>query len=66
MCSHSEQPAWLCCPTGGLHRDRFSGRDNATSHRPIAPLRHLLEGDPRLAVTTLEIGKGELVTTRTS
>jgi hypothetical protein len=32
----------------------------------IAPLRDLLEGDPRLAVTTLEIGKGELAATRIS
>ena len=38
----------------------------------IAPLRDLLEGDPRLAVTTLEtvttleIGKGELAAIRTS
>ena len=38
----------------------------ASSRRPIAPLRDLLERDLRLAVTTLEIGKGELVATRTS
>ena len=41
--------------------------DDASSHpTEIAPLRELLEGDPRLAVTTLQMGKGELVATRTS
>jgi len=41
--------------------------DNATAHpTEIAPLRELLEGDPQLAVTTLEIGKGGLAATRTS
>jgi hypothetical protein len=40
---------------------------DASSHPPeIAPLRELLEGDLRLAVTTLQIGKGELVATRTA
>ena len=41
--------------------------DDASSHpTEIAPLRELLEGDPRLVVTTLQMGKGELVATRTS
>jgi hypothetical protein len=39
--------------------------DNALSHaEEIAPVRALLEQDGTLAVTTLAIGKGELVATR--
>jgi hypothetical protein len=40
---------------------------NEKSGRPteIAPLRELLEDGQRLTVTMLEIGRGELVATRT-
>jgi predicted O-methyltransferase YrrM len=41
--------------------------DDASSHpTEIVPLRELLGGDPQLVVTTLQMGKGELVATRTS
>ena len=41
--------------------------DDASSHpTEIASLRELPEGDLRLVVVTLQIGKGELVATRTS
>lgn len=39
--------------------------DNALSHpEEIAPLHDLLQREPRLTVTTINIGKGELVALR--
>jgi hypothetical protein len=42
------------------------GDDVSSDLTEIVVLSELLEGDPRLVVITLQIGKGELVATRTS
>src|SRR5262249_53878701 len=58
----TEYAGWWPHPARVLRPGGVLVADNATSHpAEIAPLRELLESDPRFAVTTLEIGKGELV-----
>jgi hypothetical protein len=45
--------------------ERAGLADNALSHpEEIAPLSALLNQDPRLVVTTISVGKGELVALR--
>jgi predicted O-methyltransferase YrrM len=61
----TEYPSWWPHPVRVLRPGGVLVADNALSHpQEIAPLRELLEQDDRLAVTTLAIGKGELVATR--
>ncbi|HEY1967681.1 MAG TPA: class I SAM-dependent methyltransferase [Pseudonocardia sp.] len=60
-----EYPGWWPHPRRVLRPGGVLVADNATSHpAEIAPLRELIERDPELVTTTLEIGKGELVALR--
>ena len=61
----TEYPTWWPHPVRVLREGGALVVDNALSHPDeIAPLRALLEGDPGLAVTTIAVGKGELVALR--
>lgn len=61
----TEYPSWWPHPVRVLRRGGVLVADNALSHpEEIAPVRELLEQDGELTVTTLAIGKGELVATR--
>jgi predicted O-methyltransferase YrrM len=61
----TEYPGWWPHPARVLRPGGLLIADNALSHpAEIAPLRALVEGDPRLTATTLTVGKGELVAVR--
>lgn len=61
----TEYPTWWPHPVRVLRVGGVLVADNASSHpAEIAPLRELLEAEPGLATTTLEVGKGELVALR--
>lgn len=61
----TEYPAWWPHPVRVLREGGALVVDNALSHPDeIAPLRAVLEDDPGLAVTTIAVGKGELVALR--
>jgi len=61
----TEYPSWWPHPVRVLRPGGVLVADNALSHpEEIAPVRELLEREPDLAVTTLAIGKGELVAVR--
>ncbi|MCK2216986.1 class I SAM-dependent methyltransferase [Actinomadura sp. ATCC 31491] len=60
-----EYPAWWPHPFRVLRQGGVLVADNALSHpEEIAPLRELLLAEPRLAVSTINVGKGELVALR--
>jgi predicted O-methyltransferase YrrM len=60
-----EYPKWWPHPLRVLRNGGVLVADNALSHpQEIAPLRDLLERDPRLVTTTISVGKGELVALR--
>ncbi|MEV0384891.1 class I SAM-dependent methyltransferase [Nonomuraea sp. NPDC050643] len=60
-----EYPSWWPHPLRVLRQGGVLVADNALSHpEEIAPLRDLLLRDPRLTVTTINVGKGELVALR--
>lgn len=61
----TEYPSWWPHPMRVLRAGGVLVADNAMSHpAEIAPLRELLESDEHLAVTTIAVGKGELVALR--
>jgi predicted O-methyltransferase YrrM len=61
----TEYPSWWPHPVRVLRPGGVLVIDNALSHpAEIAPVRDLLERDGRLAVTTIAVGKGELVALR--
>lgn len=61
----TEYPGWWPHPVRVLRPGGVLIADNARSHpTEIAPLRRLIEDDPRLTTTTLDTGKGALVATR--
>jgi len=61
----TEYPSWWPHPVRVLRPGGVLVADNALSHpEEIAPIRELLERERNLAVTTLAIGKGELVAVR--
>jgi predicted O-methyltransferase YrrM len=61
----TEYPKWWPHPLRVLRNGGVLVADNALSHpQEIAPLRDLLERDPRLVTTTISVGKGELVALR--
>ncbi len=61
----TEYPSWWPHPVRVLRAGGVLVADNALSHpEEIAPVRALLEDDPRLTVTTITVGKGELVALR--
>ena len=61
----TEYPSWWPHPVRVLRVGGVLVVDNALSHpAEIAPVRDLLERDERLAVTTIAVGKGELVALR--
>lgn len=61
----TEYPAWWPHPVRVLRAGGVLVADNARSHpAEIAPLRELLEGEPGVVTTTLDVGKGELVALR--
>jgi len=62
----TEYPSWWPDPVRVLRPDGgVLVADNALSHpEELAPVRELLEREPDLAVTTLAVGKGELVAVR--
>jgi predicted O-methyltransferase YrrM len=61
----TEYPSWWPHPVRVLRPGGVLVIDNALSHPgEIAPVRDLLERDGRLAVTTIAVGKGELVALR--
>jgi predicted O-methyltransferase YrrM len=61
----TEYPSWWPHPARVLRVGGVLVIDNALSHpAEIAPVRDLLERDERLAVTTIAVGKGELVALR--
>ena len=43
----ASQPAWLCCPTEGLYRDRFSGRYSQRRAELDGPAMSAAHRDPR-------------------
>ena len=60
-----EYPAWWPHPARVLRPGGLLVADNALSHPDeMAPLVDLVERDPRLVVTTIAVGKGELVALR--
>jgi predicted O-methyltransferase YrrM len=60
-----EYPSWWPHPVRVLRAGGVLVVDNALSHpAEIAPTRDLLDRDERLAVTTIAVGKGELVALR--
>jgi predicted O-methyltransferase YrrM len=61
----TEYPGWWPHPVRVLRSGGVLVVDNALSHpEEVAPLRELLEGDDGLSVTTIAVGKGELVALR--
>jgi predicted O-methyltransferase YrrM len=61
----TEYPSWWPHPVRVLRAGGVLVADNALSHpHEIAPLRDLVEQDPRLTTTTVGVGKGELVALR--
>jgi predicted O-methyltransferase YrrM len=61
----TEYASWWPDPVRVLRQGGALVADNALSHpEEIAPLRALLEQDPQLAVTTIGVGKGELIALR--
>jgi predicted O-methyltransferase YrrM len=61
----TEYASWWPHPVRVLRQGGVLVADNALSHpEEIAPLSALLNEDPRLAVTTIKVGKGELVALR--
>ena len=61
----TEYPSWWPHPVRVLRTGGVLVVDNALSHPDeIEPVRLLLERDARLAVTTVPVGKGELVALR--
>ena len=61
----TEYPSWWPHPVRVLRAGGVLVIDNALSHpAEIAPVRELLERDEQLAVTTIAVGKGELVALR--
>jgi predicted O-methyltransferase YrrM len=61
----TEYPSWWPHPTRVLRGGGVLVVDNALSHADeIAPVLGLLERDAQLAVTTIPVGKGELVALR--
>ncbi|MEU7860426.1 class I SAM-dependent methyltransferase [Nonomuraea sp. NPDC049141] len=60
-----EYPSWWPHPYRVLRQGGVLVADNALSHpEEIAPLHDLLQREPRLTVTTINVGKGELVALR--
>ncbi|MEW9547446.1 O-methyltransferase [Nonomuraea sp. NPDC050783] len=60
-----EYPSWWPHPYRVLRQGGVLVADNALSHpEEIAPLRDLLRQESRLTVTTINVGKGELVALR--
>lgn len=58
----TEYPSWWPHPVRVLRPGGVLVADNALSHPDeIAPFQELLEQDPTLSVTTIPVGKGELV-----
>lgn len=61
----TEYPGWWPHPVRVLRPGGLLVADNALSHpEEIAPLRELLEREPGLVVTTVGVGKGELLALR--
>lgn len=61
----TEYPSWWPHPVRVLRAGGVLAIDNALSHPDeIEPVRDPLEHDARLAVTTIPVGKGELVALR--
>ena len=61
----TEYPSWWPHPVRVLRVGGVLVADNALSHpAEIEPVRELLERDGRLSVTTIPVGKGELVALR--
>jgi predicted O-methyltransferase YrrM len=61
----TEYPSWWPHPVRVLRAGGALVVDNALSHpAEIEPVRELLERDGRLSVTTIPVGKGELVALR--
>jgi predicted O-methyltransferase YrrM len=61
----TEYPSWWPHPVRVLGVGGMLVVDNALSHpEEIEPVRELLERDERLSVTTIPVGKGELVALR--
>jgi predicted O-methyltransferase YrrM len=61
----TEYPSWWPHPVRVLRAGGALVVDNALSHPDeIEPVRELLERDGRLSVTTIRVGKGELVALR--
>ena len=61
----TEYPSWWPHPVRVLRPGGVLVADNALSHpEEIAPLRALLEQDPRSTTTTIGVGKGELLALR--
>ncbi len=58
----TEYPSWWPHPVRVLRAGGVLVADNALSHPDeIAPVEELLRADPALTVTTITVGKGELV-----
>jgi predicted O-methyltransferase YrrM len=61
----TEYPSWWPHPVRVLRAGGVLVADNALSHpAEIAPLRELIEREPRLCTTTIGVGKGELLALR--
>jgi predicted O-methyltransferase YrrM len=61
----TEYPSWWPHPVRVLRSGGVLVADNALSHpQEIEALRDLVEQDPRLTTTTIDVGKGELVALR--
>jgi predicted O-methyltransferase YrrM len=61
----TEYPSWWPHPVRVLSSGGVLVADNALSHpQEIEALRDLVEQDPRLTTTTIDVGKGELVALR--
>ncbi len=62
----TEYPGWWPHPARVLRPGGVLVADNALSHpAEIAPLRELVDADPDLVTTTVDVGKGELLALRT-
>jgi predicted O-methyltransferase YrrM len=61
----TEYASWWPHPVRAVRQGGVLVADNALSHpEEIAPLRALLDQDPQWVVTTINVGKGELVALR--
>jgi predicted O-methyltransferase YrrM len=61
----TEYPSWWPHPVRVLRQGGVLVADNALSHPDeIGPVEELLRADPALVVTTITVGKGELVALR--